>query len=857
MNYIKLLLNTFLLFGFIGFANSSYSNNDTVKLSEEPNADQDEMPLSVNEVIKWDFRVEQGDGCTATLIIDVKQLDHWHIYSQELPKDAVNIPTEFIFKENPNYELVGKTVEVGSEFHDEDGVPAKYFPGKKALFKQKIKILNDKAFKVEGTYSFMACKKSCFPPEFDRPFTFNIKGCGDSESTENETTDSTEEQSDGEEDDESEEEETDSNDGEEEAATNEDSGDIDGPIEFKMTAYKKGDNLFELQIEAVSDSGWYLLAGKADGMAGRSLDIRFEKGAGIKLEGKLNQPKKTKEQEVEGRMVQVYGKTVLFKQKIKVESSEKLPEAIARLDFSAVNIAADSMIVVQNTEEVELGFDLEKAPEIEKSEQKKTYWAIFLLAFVGGLAALLTPCVFPMIPMTVTFFTKQSKTKAEGFRKAFIYSLSIILIYVILGVAVSAIFGAGSLNDLSTNVYMNVAFFILFVIFAISFFGAFEITLPNSWVSKADKQADKGGLLGVFFMAFTLALVSFSCTGPIVGSVLVKSAEGGMTGPIIAMVGFSLALALPFGLFAAFPGWLNSLPQSGGWLNTVKVTLGFLELAFAFKFLSNADLVLQGHWMEREVFLAIWIGIFGALTMYLFGLFRFPHDSKMETLSVSRGMFAMITLIFTFYMLPGLWGAPLKLLSGFPPGASYSEIPYGIHGHPPEKDEDLPESAHYHGHGIWQIRDYYEGLAYAKKIDKPVLLDFTGHACVNCRKMEENVWPEEGVVDMMKNDFVVVSLFVDERTELPESEQYYSDILKGTVNNVGSKWKEMEIERYKEATQPLYAILDHNENSLNGKANYSTHGDVETFGKWLEDGLNKFQLVKDAEIVRPKVEVVK
>ena len=428
---------------------------------------------------------------------------------------------------------------------------------------------------------------------------------------------------------------------------------------------------------------------------------------------------------------------------------------------------------------------------------------------------------------------------------------------MVLGVAVSAIFGAGSLNDLSTNVWMNVIFFVLFVIFAISFFGAFEITLPNSWINKADKQADRGGLIGIFFMAFTLALVSFSCTGPIVGSVLVKSAEGGFTGPIVAMVGFSTALALPFGLFAAFPGWLNSLPQSGGWLNTVKVTLGFLELAFALKFLSNADLVVQGHYLERELFLAIWIGIFLALALYLFGVFKFPHDSDLPHLSVGRGMTATIVLAFVMYMIPGLWGAPLKLLSGFPPGISYSESPYGIHGHAPEKDDDLPETAHYHGHGIWQIRDYKDGLEYAKKVGKPVFLDFTGFACVNCRKMEENTWPEPGVLELLKDEFVVVSLFVDDRTDLSaEQKEAYKSWMDASITNRGSLWKKMEQKNYEEVTQPMYVILDHNERSLNGKANYDTHSDPELFSKWLNEGLKKFELIKEAKVVRPSLRVV-
>ena len=296
--------------------------------------------------------------------------------------------------------------------------------------------------------------------------------------------------------------------------------------------------------------------------------------------------------------------------------------------------------------------------------------AIFLLAFGSGLAALLTPCVFPMIPMTVSFFTKQSKSKAQGIRNAVFYGVSIIVIYVILGSVVTLFVPPDVINEISTGVGMNIFFFILLVVFAISFMGAFEITLPSSWVNKADKASDKGGFVGIFFMALVLALVSFSCTGPIVGTLLVESATVGGIVPVIGMLGFSLALALPFALFAAFPGWLNSLPKSGGWLTTVKVFLGFLELAFAFKFLSNADLVVQGHYLEREMFLAIWIGIFAVLAIYLFGLIRLPHDGPTANLSVGRTLLATATVIFVIYLIPGLWGAPLKLLSGFPPPMS-------------------------------------------------------------------------------------------------------------------------------------------------------------------------------------------
>ncbi len=373
-----------------------------------------------------------------------------------------------------------------------------------------------------------------------------------------------------------------------------------------------------------------------------------------------------------------------------------------------------------------------------------------------------------MIPMTVSFFTKQSKTKAIGIRNAILFGVSIVFLYVLLGTVVTSIFGADSLNALSTNVWFNIIFFLLLIVFAVSFLGAFEITLPSSWGTKVDSQADRGGLIGIFFMALALAIVSFSCTGPIVGTALVAAAAQGGIAPVISMLGFSLAIALPFSLFAAFPGWMNSLPKSGGWLNTVKVFLGFLELALAFKFLSNADLVLQGHWLEREVFIAIWITIFGALALYLFGKIKLPHDSDLPHISVGRLSLGLVVMTFTIYMIPGLWGAPLKLISGFPPPMHYSESSYGV-GYTKLSDAgmgtqiEIPKGAHLGPHDIISFLDYEEGMAYAKKINKPVMIDFTGHACVNCRKMEERVWSDSRVLQILKNDIVLISLYVDDK----------------------------------------------------------------------------------------------
>ncbi|AFL80968.1 thiol:disulfide interchange protein [Aequorivita sublithincola DSM 14238] len=518
------------------------------------------------------------------------------------------------------------------------------------------------------------------------------------------------------------------------------------------------------------------------------------------------------------------------------EETTEIVEEIIVVDSAKTEVVKDT---VQSASESSLS-----AVEQNKKHEKKGLWTIFLVAFLFGFTALLTPCVFPMIPMTVSFFTKQSKTRAAGIKNAIIYGIAIILIYVFLGAIVTWFFGADALNALSTNVWFNVIFFVLLVVFALSFLGAFEIMLPNSWANKVDKQADRGGLIGIFFMALALAIVSFSCTGPIIGTLLVEAASKGGIAPFVGMFGFSLALAMPFALFAAFPGWMNSLPKSGGWLNTVKVFLGFLELALAFKFLSNADLVLQLHWLEREVFLAIWIAVFGALTLYLFGKFQLPHDSPMSHLSVGRLSLGLIVAAFTIYLIPGLWGAPLKLISGFPPAMNYSESPYGV-GFTKlgtggmASTEEFPAGAHLGPHDILAFHDYETGLAYAKKVGKPVLVDFTGYACVNCRKMEERVWSEPKILKLLNEDIVLISLYVDDKRPLPEGEEITSEISGKKLRYVGQKWSEFQILRYKANAQPFYVLMGHDEENLIDPVGYTPN--IEEYYAWLQKGVGAFK----------------
>jgi thiol:disulfide interchange protein DsbD len=491
-----------------------------------------------------------------------------------------------------------------------------------------------------------------------------------------------------------------------------------------------------------------------------------------------------------------------------------------------------------------------KEPEVEvdkttdDAENSDSLWVVFGLSFLGGLAALLTPCMFPMIPLTVSFFTKQSKNRAQGIRNAILYGVFIIAIYVLLGSAIVAIFGIEALNELSTSVTFNIAFFVILIIFAISFLGAFEITLPQSWANSADKQSNRGGVLGIFFMALALAIVSFSCTGPIVGSILFKSSSEGGIAPIIGMLGFSSAIALPFALFAIFPGWMNSLPKSGGWLNTVKVVLGFLELAFAFKFLSNADLVMDWGIITREVFLTIWIVVFGTMGLYLFGKIKLPHDGPGEHISVGRLLLGIFSLCIAVYLIPGLWGAPLKIISGFPPPLKYSESPYGVgNTKTPMASVDgetfvLPDGAHLGEYDIVTFDDYEKGLAYAQEVGKPMLIDFTGKACVNCRRMEQLVWGEPQILSKLKNDFVMVSLYVDLRKELPKDEWYKSEVTGNMIRTVGNKWGELQIKNYQINAQPYYAIIGADGKDISKPVGYTP--DVAAFEKWLSKGIDAY-----------------
>ncbi len=646
------------------------------------------------------------------------------------------------------------------------------------------------------------------------------------------------------------------------------------PVKWTSKIDKISDSEFNLIFDGTIEKDWHVYSQFTPDGGSLPLEIKFENQTGnFALVGKASESKTKKQfNDIFGVDEIIFEKKVIITQKIKllnpnlktinvaleyqvckescINDKKKFQFAIPKTDLkpatSNENLSQEIDTTISkptvNSENKTQVAEKSIPEPIQKKEESRGLLTIFFLAFLGGFAALLTPCVFPMIPMTVSFFTKQSKTKAQGRRNAIFYGISIIVIYVVLGLLVTAIFGADALNALSTNVWFNVIFFVLLLFFATSFLGAFEIMLPNSWANKVDKQADRGGIVGILFMALALAIVSFSCTGPIVGTLLVESASKGGIAPVIGMLGFSLALALPFMLFAMFPSWLNSLPKSGGWLNTVKVSLGFLELALAFKFLSNADLVLQLHYLERETFLAIWIAIFGIWGIYLLGKISLPHDSPLTHISVGRLSLAIAVLAFTFYMIPGLFGAPLKLISAFPPSQTYSESPTGFfENNNTTSNEKLPEGAELGVHGIVLFTDYEKGLAYAKKVNKPIMLDFTGHACVNCRKMENNVWSDKAVLSVLKNDVVLISLYVDDKRELPKNEQFISKSTDSEIITIGDKWTDFMISKYKTNTQPLYVLTDLEGNNINTSNPTISYVSITEFSDWLTSGLKNFK----------------
>jgi len=849
--------------------------------------------------VRWKWRVEKLNENEYNLIFNARIQDTWSLYSQHIGEGGP-VPTSFTFDEGDHYQLIGDVKESDNVevMHDKVfDMEIKKFHHK-ATFTQRIKVLN-KSKVVTGYITFMTCDDTrCLPPtdvdfkfdfaKWDRAYKshepFKKKEQENKVNPSSGDTGKTQSKKSG------------NNNSTKSASSNEDSKitakdknqDFTAPsiqneknkipVKWKFELEKSNDEEMILRFIATMDKGWDVYSIYTEDNGPIPTTLNFEAKDGIELIDKPVEKGHFKEgkDDMFGVIVKKFlsDQPYVIEQKIIVKDKSKPLNGYVSYqscdderclfleeNFSFDLINGKAIVGNTNAEEqnesiqtaisgssddsnpnLKYNFDLNNmetecgtidVPKEDKGDN--SWWIIFFAGFVGGLLAFLTPCVFPMVPLTVSFFTKRSGTRAKGIRNAIYYGLSIIVIYVIMGLAVTGIFGADALNQLSTNAWFNITFAILFIVFAISFFGYFEITLPSSWANKSDSMANKGGLIGIFFMAFTLALVSFSCTGPIIGTLLVQTATGGgptifgsiPAGPLFGMLGFSTALALPFALFALFPTWLNSMPKSGNWMNTIKVTLGFIEIALALKFISIADLTMGWKIMPYELFVGLWVLIALAMAAYFFGLIRFPLDPPKQKISSTRKVFGVLFLAFALYFATGFRVSKRSetfitpnMLSGLAPPAGHSYI------HP----KHCPLN-------INCFHDFDEGLEYAKKQGKPILLDFTGYGCVNCRRMEDNVWSQDDVFKLINDKYVLISLYVDDRKALEKP--YYSEFMEKKMRTVGNKWAEFQGMHFNKISQPYYVLLSPEQKVLNKPRPYTP--DVDVYKEFLKCGLEKFK----------------
>lgn len=807
--------------------------------------------------VKWSNSVVNEGNGNYTLVFEAKIDKTWHIYALKPTKEKLEIgpiATELFleqdgFTKNGKLEFSGKEV---TKYDEGFEVDVNFYEGNIKLI-QKIKA--DKPVNVLGYITYQTCDDSkCLPPE-DYEFEIDLSKYPSKKNDKSLEKSSKKENTSP-----SQPKETDkSNKLESENTINTTdelpkSGGIINAVEWKIGEIESVGNKHKIKITANIEPNWHLYG--TDVKEGGPLPTSFVLEEGIKgisniAFKEITQPK------------------IIFDPTFKMEVSQFENQAVFELTYESENknllkgeisyMTCDDGRCVPGNFELNLGTETtEVAPtqdsyNFEPKEDKKGLLGIFIASFIGGLIALLTPCVFPMIPLTVSFFTKNDD-KGKGILQALLFGLFIILIYVILGLALTVGFGAETLNEMSSNRIFNIIFFALFLFFAFSFFGAYEISLPSSWSNKADQRAEKGGLLGVFFVAFTLVLVSFSCTGPIIGTLLVTAAVGGgYQGPAIGMLGFSLALALPFTLFAIFPSWMQKLPKSGGWLNSVKVVLGFIELALAFKFLVVPDQAYHWGILKREYFLALWIVIFFLMGMYLLGKLKFSHDSDLKFISVPRLLIAVVAFSFSVYMIPGLWGAPVQLLSGIAPPWHDNEgfinhLATGIGEKTDNKIDISLQPTKYTNvlhppYGITAYFDYDEALRVSKALNKPVLLDFTGHACTNCRKIEESVWRDPQVINLFNNEFILTQLYVDDRTNLSEEEQFVSEYSGKKIKTIGKKFSELQARLFATNSQPYYVILDSDGNVLNEPRGYDPPT-TESYLAFLKEGLERYKVKK-------------
>ncbi|HMQ07825.1 MAG TPA: cytochrome c biogenesis protein CcdA [Saprospiraceae bacterium] len=841
------------------------------------------LSAQVLEPVKWKFSSKWVEGNTYELIFTADIAKSWSVYSQFTGDDGP-VPTEITYEKTENVELKGESIEDGSrnEGYDKlfDTHVIKFSSDQPYIIRQKVKINAEKGI-IEGYLTFMTCDDTkCLPPT-DVDFSFTLKGNSQNESSasmvekdpvtiteiaslsegaENKTPEIT------------------LNLSLTEQTNFPAPGKMLDPVQWTYKFEKNNDTNAVIKFIAVMEKGWTVYSQFTDDKGPVPTELVIEKLEDAELEGPSIENGRKKAGLDPYFKVQVikflHHEPYTLQQNIKITGPNPrvsgyvtymtcndetcLPptdiefDLLLNEDSPSQNVA--TLLYAGKIENSAEGKTIDQTiPTIldsykepisdceESSKENSGFLWIFIFGFAGGLLALMTPCVFPMIPITVSYFTKD--TKRNGWTNGVIYGASIIVIYVALGLLITILLGPEALNRLSTNWIANTFFFFIFIAFAFSFFGYYEITLPSTWTTKSDSMADKGGLIGIFFMAFTLALVSFSCTGPIIGTAIVQAAsKGEYIGPFIVMFGFSLALALPFGLFAAFPAWLNSLPRSGSWMNSVKVTLGFLELALALKFLSVADMTNHWGFLRYELFMGLWILIFLGLTLYLFGWIRFPHDSPTKKLSLTRGAFATFFLVFTLYLSKGFFinqntGSynTLTLMSGLAPPGHYNFFlpPQDLDPAIKEKYPSYSKCAN----NIDCFKDYYEGLAYAKEVRKPVLLDFTGYGCVNCRKTEEHIWVEEKIRSALNKDVVLVSLYVDDDEKLEEI--LISKSRGKKIRNIGNKWADFQIVNFEQNSQPLYVLMTPDEKVISAPRPFKEG--IESYYKFLECGLTSFK----------------
>lgn len=848
------------------------------------------------EPVTWETSYKQVSDNEFDLVFTASIEKNWVIYSQYLPEaDVRPIPTGFFFDKGDHFVTVGKVKEGGNKKTKYDKVfdmdLTKFY--ETGIFTQRIKI-SDLSQPITGYLEFMCCDdERCLPPtEVD--FSFKLEAAkkeavtpkaetapalpGQKEKSapttlekENKSAGLIGEQPAA---------EPAENPAMFNPADQEPASQMVQPVKWDLKIEKSGDGNYLLVYTANIDEGWGIYSQDSDIKGPVPTHFNFEEGTHFELMGKVIEKGDRKEETdplFDNALVVKYPHgPVTFTQAIKI-SDPNTPitgyieymscddeKCVGPFDveFSAdfsnftTSIGKQEIPGIRESVNADGGYNplnpglnstyitpLGNCGE-ESIVKDKNLLLTFVFGFLGGLLALLTPCVFPMIPLTVSFFTKRSKDRASGIRNALIYGLSIIVIYVTIGLLITGIFGVTALQNLSTDAIANTIFFVVFVVFALSFFGYYEITLPSSWSTKSDKMAERGGLIGTFFMAFTLAIVSFSCTGPIIGSALVQSATSSL-GPFVVMLGFSSALAVPFALFAAFPGWLNSLPRSGGWMNSVKVVLGFLELALALKFLSVADMTSHWNILPYEVFMGFWILIFGAMTLYLFGIIKFPHDTKGKLkIKPVRWGFIALSLAATIYLLTGFRFneqtksySPLSLLSGLAPPTQYNIL---LPDPKTEVDADLKARFPSYtkcANNLDCFKVYDEGVQYAKEVNKPILLDFTGYGCVNCRKTEENIWIVDKVWKQIQDEYVLISLYTDDREKLETPLTSARDGSK--LRTTGSLWQEFQIVNFEQNSQPLYVLITPDEKVMAAPRGYNS--DVNKYSLFLECGLEVFK----------------